>query len=782
MALPSIPLVVLDTETTGFVPRTHEIIEYASVLCEGGTVTDTYESLFTTEEIPPTVEILTRIRTEDVQGKRRFVDSIEEIRATIPENALIVGQNILFDLGMLKGAGLDLTERPWIDTSMLASIVFPELESYSLGYLSTVLKLDHSPKHRALGDVRATLELLEKCCDRLAEITPKMHAELLECFGKSTPGLKLFAQSLPKPEGKRAPSWLSLQKRRPNVHAAPVETETLRAPAPPEIGVREEPLDPSFLVSLVEAAAKDKERRDWFLVKNLDASVRRFAQAIGSGKERIRIIYAPFQLLDPEGKKRLSAAETFLPDEATVALKLAWYEPRTRNDFPLHGGEEAVWNGKLACTSDSKAYRDQWNDLPHIVLIDQRQFLRLLAEEDHPAKEALREPSHVLIDDASMLEDTATKACGWTCNVDHLRAASQGHPLLARFTDLLQLWIEKVRTDQDLRYLAPSDLSSPEAKGLREQLAILEGDTTLPSQALQQLQHVARILDADNLASRIAWIEKRQDGGQVLQSVPEHVSDFLASALYAKIPTTLLVPPGSGGELHEIIPDAAKVRLSALTDDPCTVPIGCPIASVDSILAAPEGKTILLLSGRGAIENAYVKHVIALEEKGVTMVCQGVSGGSGRMRAEFLAAPAPAFWLITPWSFEGLELPPDSVDHLVLASLPFDYLSHPVLSKRAARYRDSFGGYFFPRLQQRLFRIVRTFCRFKTAAGDVRLLDDRLRAKEYGKRIIASLSRFSPPADSPAAPATPATTAKPKATKKSKAKGTPGTAPQLPLF
>ena len=52
MKLPALPLIVLDTETTGFVPRTHEIIEFASMRCEDGKVVDTYESLFTTEEIP----------------------------------------------------------------------------------------------------------------------------------------------------------------------------------------------------------------------------------------------------------------------------------------------------------------------------------------------------------------------------------------------------------------------------------------------------------------------------------------------------------------------------------------------------------------------------------------------------------------------------------------------------------------------------------------------------------------------------------------------------------
>jgi DNA polymerase III epsilon subunit-like protein len=49
---------------------------------------------------------------------------------------------------------------------MLAPIVFPELKSYSLGFVSDALKLPHEPKHRALGDVRATAMLLAACFER----------------------------------------------------------------------------------------------------------------------------------------------------------------------------------------------------------------------------------------------------------------------------------------------------------------------------------------------------------------------------------------------------------------------------------------------------------------------------------------------------------------------------------------------------------------------------------------------------------------------------------------
>ena len=159
MKLPPLPLVVLDTETTGFVPKVHRIIEFASMRAEGGEVTEMYEQLFSIPgEVPPQVQVLTRIKPAELVGKPTFEQCKKDVLAHLPEHCLLVGQNLGYDLSMLRGEGIDLSDRPWVDTSLLASLVFPELRSYSLQYMSTALQLNHEPRHRAMGDVRATLE------------------------------------------------------------------------------------------------------------------------------------------------------------------------------------------------------------------------------------------------------------------------------------------------------------------------------------------------------------------------------------------------------------------------------------------------------------------------------------------------------------------------------------------------------------------------------------------------------------------------------------------------
>ncbi len=745
LPLPPLPLVVLDTETTGFVPRVHRVIEFASMEIRDGKMVKEYEQLLTTEEIPPVVQVITRIKPEHLEGKPTFAEKREEISAHIPEDCIVVGQNTNFDINMLKGEEIDLTGRPMLDTSMLASLVFPELESYSLGYLSRVLDLNHNPPHRALGDVRATMELLSACWARLLELPEKQRELMREIGGKSPAGLKMLLGALPEATAKKSPKWF---KPVSVTYPAAVDGSTVIDAPAGGIGIREESLDIGELRRVVEGALQGslntKGPRTWIAVKNLRIALERLPEDL---EERgVRVFYPPHLLLDPAAKKRLLAQDTFTNDEATLALKLNWFPSKVRMAMPIHGGEEAVWKGKLAATTESSVFMKQCEDLPSVVLIEHQDLLQIVENENHSGYACLlKEPAHVIIDDASMLEDTATKAYGWNVSLDTLRAAAEGEELLTRFLDTFQMWIERVRQFQDLRYLTPNDLNAQEATGLRTLLGDVMKGKKWTLQIQKQFDALSKILDPSNLARRISWIEQNRQGSQYLQSVPERIGIFLQEHLFSRVPTTLLIPAGCGTILPEILPeDHAGRRTVTETKDPGGLPIFSPedMEVVDLLEQPPTGKSIVLLSSRSQIDDLFVKHTEALEAKGVTLICQGSSGGQGRMQSEFIAAPGTALWLLTPWMFEGIDLPPGTADRLILASLPFDHPSHAVLSRRAQLYRDAFNDYSLPRLLHRLFRLFRTFCRVRKENGEVLLLDPRLQTKSYGKKILTYLSRF----------------------------------------
>lgn len=734
MSLPPLTFLVLDTETTGFVPKTHRVMEFACVKVESGEIVaevDQLLSISETNDIPLAIQRLTHITPEDLTGKPTFMELLPTLESLLTPETIIVGQNVQFDLGMLRGEGWDLTERPWIDTSMLASLVFPELQSYSLGFMSDALGLDHTPRHRALGDVRATLQLLQKCADRLLDL-PEKELSILRSIAKKAPtAYRQFFSALPPSRATSAPQWLTS-----HIKASPLDADQKGSgfesreirPADPITAVflEEEPLNPEFVGERMQSL----QPHEWFAVKNIESTLRRYDVPLS-----VTVLYPPEFLLSEEKAEALLRQPVLTNDEMTLAMKIQLYRASTRTDLPLHGGEYQVWAGKLACTVESPEYIARLTRAQHSsTLVSHHQLLSLASSSDFTFPPDLS----LTIDDASMLEDTATMALGWTCSIPTLRAASEGDPLLMQCIDTIELWAERVRDGLDLRYLTESDLSSKDAQITRLIDEVLQRE--VPSALESGLQDLTRILDPQNLAGRITWIEAYQDGSKTIKSVPESISQFLQRQVFSRVQTTLLIPPKSADSLQQILADSTTSIVSPR--DPLVHPlsISLPIgAHLETVFERPAGKTVLLVSSKRIIEDVYVKYGPRLEAEGVTLLCQGFNGGQGRMQAEFELARGPAFMVMTPWMYEGMELKAGAVDRLVLQTLPFDHPSHAVISRRALRLRDPFNEYSLPRLKHRLFRLLRTFARHASTDAVALISDDRLRTKAYGKGISAYL-------------------------------------------
>jgi hypothetical protein len=296
-----------------------------------------------------------------------------------------------------------------------------------------------------------------------------------------------------------------------------------------------------------------------------------------------------------------------------------------------------------------------------------------------------------------------------------------------------------MRNDMSLRYIAPSDLDSKDVLELKK---VLEHVLTQPisHQASLSISDLLKILTKDNLDGRFAWIESMQDGTKTIKSVPEDIGELLADRLYDFTSTTLLIPPSSEKTLATIVPDRISASVASSSLPPPVFSLKMPVGiSVETALHAPQGKTIVLVPSKRVIEDLFVRHTENLEEEGVTLLCQGFSGGAGRMQAEFLLASAPVVMVMTPWMYEGIDLEPEAVDRLVMQTMPFDHPSHPVVSRRAERCKSPFNEYSLPRLRHRLFRLLRTFSRHAKTGAVFEILDDRLRTKAYGKQVAEYL-------------------------------------------
>ena len=162
-------LVVLDTETTGFVPRRDEVIELAMLRVSPSGVEEEYDEfirLSPGKSLPPRITELTGITEEDLLsgvGKDRVAQALAEM-LTKGGRTLVCAYNAQFDLlflyYLLDAYGLAgaLREVRFLD----AMTVFRDRRPYPHRLADAVeaYSLRSQNTHRAIDDTRATYELL----------------------------------------------------------------------------------------------------------------------------------------------------------------------------------------------------------------------------------------------------------------------------------------------------------------------------------------------------------------------------------------------------------------------------------------------------------------------------------------------------------------------------------------------------------------------------------------------------------------------------------------------
>lgn len=161
--------VALDLETTGLDPSRDAIIEVGAVRYRDDQPIDQYSTLVNPgRPIPYEITQLTGITDRDVVGKPRFDQVASQITRFVG-GAPVVGHNVSFDLGFLRGQGL-LAENTGLDTWELSTILLPGLSGYSLGVLAERFGLGMAGQHRALEDAQRTGQLFVRLCEQAAKL------------------------------------------------------------------------------------------------------------------------------------------------------------------------------------------------------------------------------------------------------------------------------------------------------------------------------------------------------------------------------------------------------------------------------------------------------------------------------------------------------------------------------------------------------------------------------------------------------------------------------------
>jgi DNA polymerase III epsilon subunit family exonuclease len=159
-----LPLVGLDTETTGLSVVEDRIFEIAVVTFEGGCISDPFcELMDPTRPLSDAAALKTGVTDSDLAGRPTFAHFAPEILRRI-EGRIVVGYNLIgYDMPLLKAelarVGLELPDCHMVDVLIFARALMPggrhRLEEAVRHF---AVPMDNA--HRASADAEATVRLL----------------------------------------------------------------------------------------------------------------------------------------------------------------------------------------------------------------------------------------------------------------------------------------------------------------------------------------------------------------------------------------------------------------------------------------------------------------------------------------------------------------------------------------------------------------------------------------------------------------------------------------------
>jgi DNA polymerase-3 subunit epsilon/ATP-dependent DNA helicase DinG len=336
---------------------------------------------------------------------------------------------------------------------------------------------------------------------------------------------------------------------------------------------------------------------------------------------------------------------------------------------------------------------------------------------------------------------------------DELLAEARLQPLLRNAQHAVHVLR---RAAEALRAADPADLASdllPQPDRGEEELALAAG----------ALEGTAAAIDDVLLHQReghVAWLELRAEQAE-LHDAPVAAGAGLGDGLLDAARTVVLTSAtlaiaGDFGYIRERLGLGARTEeLSlaspydylgqalciAVTDIP---PYDTPeyeqaLAALTADIARRlGGRTLGLFTGYGALRR--IRDLVGRRLAGsqISVLGQGLDGTRRQLLASFVEN-ARTVLLGTSTFWEGIDVPGDALQCVIIAKLPFAVPTDPLVRARTAGLRDPFGGYVLPeaviRLRQGFGRLIRS----GTDRGVVVIADSRLQSRDYARRFLEAL-------------------------------------------
>jgi DNA polymerase III subunit epsilon len=182
--LAELDFVVVDVETTGWLPEEAGITEIGAVRVSGSRIQAQFCTLVNPgSPIPADITALTGI-TDAMVGQAPAISVAMPRFLAFARGCVLTAHNATFDIGFLSAAcgasGISWPAFPVLDTVALARLVLgaAEVPDCKLRTLANFFETKTLPCHRALPDAMATAEVLQGLLRRLAVAGVRTLAEL----------------------------------------------------------------------------------------------------------------------------------------------------------------------------------------------------------------------------------------------------------------------------------------------------------------------------------------------------------------------------------------------------------------------------------------------------------------------------------------------------------------------------------------------------------------------------------------------------------------------------
>jgi ATP-dependent DNA helicase DinG len=153
---------------------------------------------------------------------------------------------------------------------------------------------------------------------------------------------------------------------------------------------------------------------------------------------------------------------------------------------------------------------------------------------------------------------------------------------------------------------------------------------------------------------------------------------------------------------------------------------------------ATGGRTLVLFTSYDQLKRTS-QAITPILAKTEIMVYEQGEGASPHSLLETFRSTDRAVLLGTRAFWEGIDVPGAALSVLVIAKLPFDVPSDPIIAARSETFEDPFNQYSLPeailRFRQGFGRLIRT----QFDRGVVAIFDRRILTKRYGRLFLDSL-------------------------------------------